>query len=183
MMKHLKPFMGFINESLENIEIGIITPDKVEEVVDVLYSVFGFLEKDRESLKERVSPRLLNGLSICLSVHNKVEGVYLLNEKSANDFIQEIKEGKIKDFPAEETKIYLDKEIIGRGLQGIALAINPELKGSGLGQSLKDWVKNLNYDYVWGVADKKLENIDNWKNSREILAESPTRWATIQFFN
>ena len=161
----------------------MITPDKVEEVVDVLYSSFGFLENDKESLKQRVSPRLLNGLSICLSIDNKVEGVYLLNEKSANDFIQEIKEGKIKDFPAEETKIYLNKEIIGRGLQGIALAINPELKGSGLGQSLKNWVKNLNYDYIWGVADKKLENIDNWKNSREILAESPTRWATIQFFN
>ena len=182
-MRHLKQFKGFLNESIGNIEIGIITTDKVEEVVDVLYSVFGFLEKDRESLKERVSPRLLNGLSICLSIDNKVEGAYLLNEKSANDFIQEIKENKIKDFPSEETKIYLDQEINGKGLQGIALAINPDLKGSGLGQSLKDWVKNLNYDYIWGVADKKLENIENWKNTRELLAESPTRWATIQFFN
>ena len=93
-----------------------------------------------------------------------------------------IKEGKINDFPKEETKIYIEQEIMGRGLQGIALAVNPELKGLGLGQSLKDWVKNLNYDYIWGVADKKLENIENWKNTREILAESPNRWATIQFF-
>ena len=181
-MKNILSFTSYLNESNENLEISIITPDKFEEVIDVLYSVFGFLENDRESLKNRVSPRVLNGLSICLSIDGRVEGVYLLNEKSANDFIREIREGKINDFPKEETTIYIEQEIIGRGLQGIALAVNPELKGLGLGQSLKDWVKNLNYDYIWGVADKKLENIENWKNTREILAESPNRWATIQFF-
>ena len=182
-MRNIMDFKRFLNESSQNIQINIITPEKVEGVIDILYENFGFLEKDKESLRERVYPRLLNGLSIYLELNGKVEGCYLLNEKSAQTFIEEIENNKIKDFPKDQTKIYIKEKIEGRGLQGIALAINPELKGLGLGQMLKDWVKNLNYDYIWGVADKKLENIENWRNTRELLAESPERWATIQFFN
>jgi len=131
-MKHINYFTSFINESKNNVAIDIITPDKEDAVVDVLYSSFGFLEDSKESLRRRIQPRLSNGLSIYLSVDNSIIGCYLLNEKSAQTFIEEIKRGDIKDFPPTETKIYLDN-IEGKGLQGIALSVYPEFRDMGFG--------------------------------------------------
>lgn len=181
-MDNIKGFYRFIKESKNVVEISTITPDIEEDCLDVLYKVFGFLEKDKESMRIRVQPRLSNGLSIALSIGGTIIGCYLLNEKSAQIFIQEIQEGKIGDFPPDETKIYFSGDIQGNGIQGIALAIDPEYRDMGFGKILKEWAKNLGYDYIWGVSDKKLENIDQWRKERQILAESPTRWATIQIF-
>lgn len=180
-MKYLNSFYSFISESKNDVLIDVITPDKEEDVIDVLYSSFGFLEDSKESLRKRIQPRLSNGLSIYLSLNEKIVGCYLLNEKSANTFIEQIKMGEIKDFPSDETKIYMEN-LYGKGLQGIALSVYPEYRNIGFGNMLKDWVSNLNYDYIWGVADKKLGNINHWKSRRMILAESPSRWATIEFF-
>ena len=181
-MKHINNFFSFITESENNILIDIIRKENEDSVIDVLYSSFGFLESSKESLRKRIQPRLSNGLSIYLSLNGNIVGCYLLNEKSAQTFINEIKKGEINDFPPSETEIYIDN-IKGRGLQGIALSIYPEFRNMGLGKMLKDWVYNLNYDYIWGVADKKLGNINHWKSRRSIMAESPNRWATIEFFN
>jgi len=181
-MNNLIGFNRFLNESKDSVVISNITPDIEEECLDVLYNVFGFLEKDKESMRLRVQPRLSNGLSVALSMGEKIIGCYLLNEKSAQIFIDEIHEGKIGDFPPDETKIYFSGNIPGKGIQGIALAIDPEYRDMGFGKMLKGWAKNLGYDYIWGVSDKNLENIDQWRKERQILAESPTRWATIEIF-
>jgi hypothetical protein len=180
-MKYLNSFHLFLSESQNDIIIDIIKPEHEDAVVDVLYSSFGFLEDSKESLRKRIQPRLSNGISIYLSLNGNIVGCYLLNEKSVQTFIDDIRSGRINDFPESETKIYLDN-IQGRGLQGVALSIYPEFRNMGFGKMLKDWVYNLSYDYIWGVADKKLENIDYWKSRRNIIAESPTRWATIEFF-
>lgn len=173
------------NPNQKNPEIKIVKINSrlENEVVDFLYEVFGFLEKDKESLRKRISPRLSNGISIALLIGGKIEGCYLLNVKSAEEFIEEIKQNKIKDFPVESTRIYYKKRIKGIGIQGIALAVNSKFRKMGLGNLLKKEVKSMGYDYIWGVSDKKLENIEHWKKERELLAESPERWATIEFLS
>jgi hypothetical protein len=168
-------------ESISNISISKIQNSDIDDVIDVLYSVFGHLEVDKEALKKRVTPRLLNNLSIKISLNNKIVGCYLLAEKSAQEFINDIKLDKIKDFPLNDTKIYYDN-ITGNGIQGIALAISEEHRGMSLGKELKNYAKNLGYDHIWGVQDKRLENINFWMKTRELLAESSSRYATIEFF-
>jgi hypothetical protein len=63
-------------------------------------------------------------------------------------------------------------------LQGISLAILPDYRKLGLGKKMKQYVNGLNYDYTWGVQDKKLNNIDFWTKTREVFAESNTHFAT-----
>ena len=175
----IKKYTKFI-ESYNN--ISIIQNDDINDVVDILYECFGHLEDSKETLKKRITPRLLNNLSVKITLNNKIVGCYLLAEKSAQEFINNIKTNNIKDFPLNNTKIYIN-EINGNGIQGIALAISKKYRGLNLGKQLKNYAKNLQYDYIWGVQDKKLENINFWKKTRKLLAESNNRYATIEFFN
>lgn len=168
-----------IIKELSNLtHISNITPDDNDEVVDLLYSVFGGFGYSKEELKKRITPRLNNNISIKIKEGDKIVGVYLFNEKSINKFIDEIKEDKVTDFRLDDTKITLNEEISDNGLQGIALAVLPSYKGLGYGNKLKEYSYNMGYDYIWGVQDKKLNNIDFWLNSRNIFAESSNRYAT-----
>lgn len=157
---------------------------KIEEqdniqVVDILAINFGFIDSKEEILR-KIKPRLNNNLSIKVEIDDKIVGCYLLAEKSVNFFIDQINSNQLKDFPKDETKIYLNDKLSDNGLQGISLAVLPEYKSKGIGKALKEYTYNLRYDYIWGVQDKKLQNIEFWKNTRDIIAESNTHYATIK---
>jgi hypothetical protein len=172
----IKKYEQFFND----IEIDIINPDDKEDVLDVLFECFGKFVNNKYELFKKLEKRIFNELSICLKVDNKVVGVYLLNPKSINEFITDIKNGLISDFPKDKTKILLNDTLSDRGIQGIALCVSEPYRNLGYGEKLKEYVDNLGYDYIWGVQDKELKNIDFWKKTRKVFAESDTRWATYK---
>lgn len=180
-IKNWKQFL--ISEGINQPQVDVIKDEDLEGVLDVLFGCFGNFFNNKQQLLEKLKRRIFNGLSICLKVNDSIVGVYLLNEKSINDFIDEINKGLISDFPKDKTKISLEENLSDNGIQGIALCVLDEYKGSGYGKILKDYVDSLGYDYVWGVQDKDLKNIDFWRKTRKVFAESDTRWATYKLNN
>lgn len=183
MSKEMREYINiFENFNNNRIVIEVIKQDDNDGCIDVLYSNFKDLVSSKEELLNKIKPRLNNGLSICLKNEGQVVGVYLLNQNSINNFIESVKRNEVYDFPYNETIITLDEDLSDNGLQGIALSVLPEYRGAGYGTMLKNYTYNLGYDYIWGVQDKKLENIEQWKRTRKIFAESPTRYATYLKF-
>lgn len=152
-----------------NVFIKTIQKEDLEEVVDVLYETFGHYHSSKEELFERLKKRILNNLSICLKTGNRVVGVYLLNEKSINEFIKQIQMNEISDFPKNKTKFFLDEVLSNNGLQGIALCVLKSNRNFGFGKLLKEHTYEMGYDYIWGVQDKGLNNIEFWKKQEKYL--------------
>jgi len=177
-MRHLALFETFTTPQISTIE-----EIDIPQVVDVLHSSFGHID-DKETIATKLRPRMLNGLSLKLQMGDEIIGCYLLAPKSVNTFISDIQAGALKDFPSETTQIYLQDQLSDKGLQGIALSLLPEWRSQGYGNLLKTWYFNDHrFDYVWGVQDKRLGNIEDWKKSRNIIAESPTHFATLRKLN
>ena len=178
----IKKIMGLLNES-ENVEVSTIVPEDFDGVLDVLESTFSPFGYTREIIKSKLTNRILNNLSIKITKNDQIIGVYLLTENSIPNFIQEISKNNISDFPKDSTVIISNPTESENGLQGLALAVLSEFRSYGYGKQLKDFVKSMGYDYVWGVQDKNLKNIDFWTKTRSIFAESPNRFATVEIFN
>jgi Acetyltransferase (GNAT) family len=178
-MRHILTHKLFESTSSD---ISIISPEDNDEIIDILANVFGFID-DRQTIKSKISKRLNNGLSVKIKYNGEIVGCYLLAEKSIYDFINDIEQNKLSDFKKDNTQINLPFKLSNRGLQGISLAILPKYRNLNLGKKLKEYTLSLGYDYVWGVQDKKLNNIDFWKKSRIVFAESPDRYATVKLLN
>jgi GNAT superfamily N-acetyltransferase len=60
-----------------------------------------------------------------------------------------------------------------RGVEGVALAVDPMYRGKGAGKLLREYSLTMDYDYIWGMQFKSLNNLDNWvKSGRELIYES-----------
>ncbi len=180
-MKNIKQWSSFIGESQEDIRISTIDPSETDDVIEVLYQTFKTIGATRDDLRGLI-PRITNGISLKASYGNEIVGVYLLKENSVNNFIESVESDQIKDFRRDETKIFLEEPLSDNGIQGIALAILPEYRNMGIPGKMIDQIRNMGYDYMWGVQDKSLENIEYWKKTRKIFAESPINWATYTKF-
>lgn len=161
-----------------NVVIQKITSKDIEKCVDILYDSFKDFVNTKEELEKKIHIRLNNDISICLKVNEEIIGVYLLTEHSINHFIQSINENKISDFNKKDTDISLNECLSDNGLQGIALSIHHKHRGKGYGTLLKKYTYKLGYDYIWGVQNKNLKNIDHWLKTRKLFAVSPLCYAT-----
>jgi GNAT superfamily N-acetyltransferase len=69
----------------------------------------------------------------------------------------------------------------GKPLQGVALGIDLEYKGKGLGKKLINYPYDHmgnEFDYIWGYQLKLLKNIDDWLKRREIIYETSDMYVT-----
>lgn len=159
--------------------ISIINEKDTEGILDVLYECFGKFDS-REGIRNNLSKRF-RGPSIKLVLKEEIIGVYLLAEKSLNQYIINTKEGNTKE-GKENPKFYID-DVSDNGIQGIALCLKKEFRGKGYGEMMKDYPKNVfNYDYVWGVANKGLNNIDDWLKRRDLFMECDSSYGTWESF-
>jgi len=161
----------------DEIAVSNIDPQDFEETVDLLYDTFKKIGATREDILG-LEPRINNGISLKATADGKIVGVYLLKENSINNFIDSIEQDKIKDFRREDTRVFLRERLNDNGIQGIALAVLPEYRSTGIPGKMMDLIKRMGYDYIWGVQDKSLENIEYWKKTRKVFAESSINWAT-----
>jgi hypothetical protein len=94
---------------------------------------------------------------------DKIIGCYLFNEESVYDFLKDYPETLLENIDEYKTK---------SGIQGLALCLLEEYRGSGLGRNLRKIPTQMNYDYIWGQHFKSLKNVNNWiKFGRRIIAD------------
>jgi hypothetical protein len=83
-------------------------------------------------------------------------GVYLLRDAKLS--------GK---YPASEKYRGL------RGLEGVALAVDKSHRNRGAGRLLREYSLTMDYDYIWGMQFRSLNNLDNWiKSGRELIYQT-----------
>jgi GNAT superfamily N-acetyltransferase len=68
------------------------------------------------------------------------------------------------------------------GIEGVALVVAPEYRGSGLGNQLKDLPRTMGYDYVYGEQLKSLNNLNDWLKRRQLVANCGNVWVTAEIF-
>lgn len=66
----------------------------------------------------------------------------------------------------------------GKGVQGVVLGVLPEYHNLGYGKILIDYSLTLNFDYIWGMHWKGLNNIDHWLKKRQLLSDCPEFYIT-----
>lgn len=134
-----------------NYSISNIKKEEIDEVLELADIVFKDSGMDNKSY--------INGvvdwdISVKLTYEGKIIGFYIFNTMSIT------------------TK---NDKYSGDGLHGVALGINSEYKGMGLGKMLINYpLINMNndYDYIWGMHLKSLKNIDDWLKRRELVSDN-----------
>ena len=155
-MRYIKEYNQFNNFIISNIQNS-----EIEEVLDICVNVFDAVDSPDE-IKSYLREETDFNISLKATINNKIVGCYLFNTKSVNDFLKDC------DCLKEDISKYENK----RGIQGLALALLPEYRGSGIGKELRKMSINKNYDYIWGQHLKGLHNIDQWeKFGRRVIAD------------
>jgi hypothetical protein len=102
--------------------------------------------------------------AIILDDEDKIKGLYLLGNNQLYSFWSNEKYDGLK------------------GIEGVLLVVDKEIRGQGWGNKLKEYPKTLQVDYIWGIQLKTLNNIGDWLKRREILFETTTTYITAEIF-
>lgn len=109
-------------------------------------------------------------LSKKLVYNGKIIGCYLFGEGDIVDLVSHCDHIDLSPFEGL------------RGIEGIAVAVLPEFRGTGLGNKLKDLPRSMGYDYVYGQQLKSLNNLDDWLKRRFLVADCGGVWVTAEIF-
>lgn len=102
-------------------------------------------------------------ISVVATVDGKLAGFYFLNEEDIPE---------IGDYSKFKNK---------RGVEGVALGVFPQYQNKGIGKKLIEYTQErLDYDYIWGMQLKSLENINDWLKRRKIYYENPSLYITYR---
>lgn len=149
-----------------------ITPEKYGEVLELCQESFADV-MEPEYLQEYLDSIVDWHISIMAIINDKVVGCYLFNEESINKFFKQ-------GFYMKSLIDDIDKYQNLRGIQGVALVVSPDYRGFGIGKKLREFPKSMDFDYIWGVQLKSLENISDWlKYGRRLIAETPNEFITL----
>ena len=102
--------------------------------------------------------------AIILDDEDKIKGLYLLGNNQLYSFWSNEKYDGLK------------------GIEGVLLVVDKEIRGQGWGNILKEYPKTLEVDYIWGQQLKTLNNIGDWLKRREIVGETTAAYITAEIF-
>lgn len=102
--------------------------------------------------------------AIILDEEDKIKGLYLLGNTQLYSFWSNEKYDGLK------------------GIEGVLLVVDKEIRGQGWGNILKEYPKTLEVDYIWGQQLKTLNNIGDWLKRREIVGETTAAYITAEIF-
>lgn len=75
-----------------------------------------------------------------------------------------------------------------KGIQGFMFGIHPDFQKQGYGKAFIQFEREFfkgKFDYIWGNHDKRLNNIEFWKETRDVFFEKydetdkDTRYTTV----
>lgn len=69
-----------------------------------------------------------------------------------------------------------------KGVEGVLLAIDKDIRGQGWGDKLKEYPKTLGVDYIWGQQLKGLNNLNDWLKRRELIGENEEIYITVEIY-
>lgn len=98
---------------------------------------------------------------LVMIVNGNRVGYHKLIKENLNDSLLEKK----------EFEFYKEK----KGINGYLFCIHPNFHKMGLGSNFIQFEKNYfkeKYDYIWGEADKRLNNLYFWLKNRDLLVEN-----------
>ena len=101
---------------------------------------------------------------ILLDDEDKIMGLYLLGNSQLDSLTLNEKYVKLK------------------GIEGVLLVVDEEIRGQGWGDKLKDYPKTLDFDYIWGQQLKTLNNLEYWLKRRELITETKSVYITAEVF-
>lgn len=102
--------------------------------------------------------------AIILDDEDKIKGLYLLGD-------------------SQLSSSFLNEKYSGlKGVEGVLLVVDKEIRGQGWGNKLKNYPKTLEVDYIWGQQLKSLNNLDDWLKRRELLGETVGVYITAEIF-
>jgi predicted double-glycine peptidase len=144
-----------------------------EQVNNLLKKTFSYLMSE-EKLIKYIDAVTNYSKSIVVELNDEIIGTYLFGDRQI--------ESAIKTNKCDKIYIKLEDYKNKIGLEGVALSISDKHRKLGIGSKLKDYVKNLGVDYVWGLQFKNLNNLDMWLKRRKLAAENNDLYVTIQDF-
>jgi hypothetical protein len=101
---------------------------------------------------------------ILLDDEDKIMGLYLLGNSQLDSLT------------------LIEKYVKLKGIEGVLLVVNEEIRGQGWGDKLKDYPKTLDFDYIWGQQLKTLNNLEYWLKRRELITETKSVYITAEVF-
>ena len=102
--------------------------------------------------------------AIILDNEDKIKGLYLLGD-------------------TQLSSSFLTEKYTGlKGVEGVLLVVDKEIRGQGWGNKLKDYPKTLEVDYIWGQQLKSLNNLEDWLKRRELVGETVGVYITAELF-
>jgi GNAT superfamily N-acetyltransferase len=104
-------------------------------------------------------------------VDNIIVGYYILRPKCVIDTV--VSWGMIA---REDLTPYRTKH----GVEGVALVVDSEYRGHGIGKMLMDLPRQFGFEYVWGNQTKSLDNIHHWLKRRRLVARLGQLFVTVQ---
>lgn len=154
----------------QQINISTIVPDDIAGVTELAGKVFA------DHFPSEHMAAYLRGvvdwnLSRKLTVDGRLVGAYLLGSAQLPESV-------------EGCVIHGDLEAFRglRGLQGIALLVDPAERGRDYGRMLRSLPSKMDIDYIWGQQLKSIGNLDAWRQHRELIADCGSVWVTAQRF-
>lgn len=153
---------------MKNITIRNINRSDLYEINEYIEHVFantGMSAKQLWSVIGDIDMRI----SIVATINDKIIGFYFL------------KEGGIPKSPFAKVNYNIFDGL--RGVEGVALGVSPEYKDMGVEKKLIEYVQyNMDYDYIWGMQLKSLNNIHHWLKRRKMYLDLPHMYVTYQIF-
>jgi hypothetical protein len=162
-MSYFNDILGVILEDA-HIEISHIGSDQesIEEALGVFAAAFP--QHPLDEVRDFIMSSVNWDNSIKATSNGNTVGIYLIGDRQLSEVIDDE-----KAVPAEDLESYNHKT----GVEGVALGVVPEVKGSGVGKKLKDALLSMtDADYIFGLQYKSLNNLQYWLKSRRVVAQS-----------
>ena len=166
----IKSMMGLIKED-DNINIRKIQETDKGDIMELVVDSFKHL-MDPKEIPPYIDAITNYDKSIVAEQNGEIIGVYLLGDRKMSK--------AIKSNKCDEIYVDLDEYDNLIGLEGVALITKESTRGTGVGSLLKDYVKNLGADYIWGLQYKGLNNLEHWLRRRRLAAENEELNVTVE---
>ena len=152
-----------------------ITIEKISDMSEILnHDVIGYVTSSFRDLYSAdymvklLTYRKPGNESIMVKHNGKIIGVYLFNDNQipTNFTVNNVKIDFLEN--PETLEIYNKLKKL-KGVEGMLLSIAPEYKNMGIGKKLIEYSRNnLSADYIWGMQDKRFNNLNDWLKRRKL---------------
>jgi GNAT superfamily N-acetyltransferase len=148
-----------------------INPEDIKAVTDLCVAAFG-----RFAGRDFISSMIRNcakDISRKLTLDGKIIGAYILGKDQLPRmylrFNNRANGSRHHLYLSLEESKWIQNH---KGIQGLALVVDPAHRGSGLGKMLIDYSTQLPYDYIWGLQMADLNNLNDWMKRRKLVSQS-----------